>query len=374
MINITNKEKCSGCEACVNICPKNCITMIEDKYGFRYPTVNQSQCSNCNLCESVCPIKKFNKEVYACYAKNKNEYMSSSSGGAFAVIARKVLTNGGLVCGAAFDENFNVKHMIISNLNDLYKLKGTKYVQSEIGSVYKDIKKYLDKRYQVLFSGTPCEVAGLKKYLKNEYSNLITVDLICHGVPSPKIWQDYLNEVKGVNKIKNVSFRNKKEGISNVYVDIEFDNGKILHEKYSENIYINGFINNLYIRPSCNNCQFKGDMRYSDITLGDFWSIDEFHRGFSQGYGTSAVVLHTEKGKKMFNTIKQDLVYTGSTLENATVWNSCYFESVKSDKNANLFFETYKQNGLVSTISSIKNNKKEKNNSILKKIKNKLGM
>lgn len=209
MINITDKEKCSGCEACVNICPKNCITMIEDKYGFRYPTVNQSQCSNCNLCESVCPIKKFNKEVYACYAKNKNEYMSSSSGGAFAVIARKVLTNGGLVCGAAFDENFNVKHMIISNLNDLYKLKGTKYVQSEIGSVYKDIKKYLDKRYQVLFSGTPCEVAGLKKYLKNEYSNLITVDLICHGVPSPKIWQDYLNEVKGVNKIKNVSFRNK---------------------------------------------------------------------------------------------------------------------------------------------------------------------
>ena len=205
MINIKDKSKCCGCSGCMNICPKNAIIMKEDKNGFKYPIVDKEKCINCGLCEKVCPIlnnkKEQQKEIkaYACYNKNIEERLKSSSGGIFILLAKEILKRNGIVFGAAFDENFNVKHISIDNEKDIEKLMGSKYVQSNMGKVYKEVKEFLENGKYILFSGTPCQIEGLKKFLKKDYDKLYTQDIICHGVPSPKIWQMYLEYQKKIS-------------------------------------------------------------------------------------------------------------------------------------------------------------------------------
>ena len=256
MTHLVEKEKCNGCHACYNACPVQAISMQFDAEGFLYPAIDASICIDCGKCDRVCSIQNppaINpyEEAYACYAKNADEHRTSCSGGTFAVLARQVLRDGGIVAGAAFTPTQDVQHITIASEADLWKLKGTKYVQSTIGSCYVQVRNYLKCGKKVLFSGTPCQVAGLKAFLGEEYENLITIDLICHGVPSPGIWRRYLKEVADGEPIALTAFRNKTKGTTNVTLDYRTESGRLIQESYSDSPYIKGFIQNLFVRPSC---------------------------------------------------------------------------------------------------------------------------
>ena len=357
-ISIIKKEQCCGCHACYNSCPKNAIEMVADSEGFLYPQISENKCVNCGKCVQSCPEIKplvLNplEKSYACYAKEEEEHMSSSSGGFFAVLARQILKEGGVVCGAAFDELVRVNHIITDNESDLIKIKKTKYVQSTIGKVYSHIEQLLQRRRNVLFSGTPCQVAGLKMYLGKEYENLICLDLICHGVPSPKVFSRYLMEKGGNHKVTAMSFRNKQKGISNVTLDYWLDNGEKISETYEESLFIKGFIQNLYVRPSCYTCKFKGIKRSSDITIGDFLGIDEFHPGFSNHKGISAVILHSEKALQLFEKIMGALNYVSATSKEIGAWNSCLYHPVKENKNREVFFERWENKSVSECIREL---------------------
>ena len=354
-VSIVAKEKCCGCHACFNICPKNAIKMVADSEGFLYPNISIDVCINCGKCLMCCPgIKSLNlnnlDKAFACYAKEDNEYMSSSSGGFFAVLARKILRDGGLICGAAFDDSVRVVHILTDDNTGLEKIKKTKYVQSTIGNIYLKIKNALVKNKTVLFSGTPCQVAGLKLYLNKDYEKLICVDLICHGVPSPEVFSRYLLEKGGEHKVISMSFRNKNSKNRTRTLNYVLDNGEIVTETYDESPYIKGFIQNLYIRPSCFHCRYKGIKRCSDITIGDFLGINEFHPGFSNYNGTSAIIIHSKKGLQMFNNVKGKLNYIDSLSSEIAAWNSCLCKSVEINPKRKQFFEICQYKNITDSI------------------------
>lgn len=378
---VKNKTDCCGCYACSNICPVNAIDMCSDEEGFWYPVILQDKCINCRQCEKVCPTynrpDSFSaKSSFGCYANKSEELMSSSSGGVFSVIARKIISCGGIVCGAAFNEEMEVVYTIIDSEQDLIRLKGTKYVQSRIGTVYSEIEQLLKTGKQVLFSGTPCQVAGLKSFLKKDYENLFCIDLICHGVPSPEVWRRYLCEISNDKKVKNVVFRNKSKGISNITLDYTLENGEVIQEKYSDSLYIKGFIQNLYLRPSCFECKFKGIDRCSDMTIGDFWAMKEYHPSEYQENGVSAVIIHSDKAEKLFAKISVDMKVVKSSIEEIGCWNECLFSSVQPNLKRTKFFSLLKD---LSVLESIKQcivvdseQKKETNSGFILKIKSKI--
>ena len=379
-ITLINTYDCTGCHACFNRCSLQAIEMRADNEGFLYPFIDENKCINCGSCLDVCPIKKkpseFNeKDAYAAYAKDDNEHASSSSGGIFAVLARYILKNSGYVCGAAFDEGMTLKHILTNKEDDLNRIKGTKYVQSEINGIYSQIKELLEKGTTVLFGGTPCQVGGLKSYLNKEYNSLLTVDLICHGVPSPMVLSRYLNEVGGENVVTGMSFRDKTCGLSDVYLTYDLSNGQTIREKYSESEYIKGFIQNLTIRPSCFRCKFKGLNRCSDITIGDYWGLNDYHPEMITKMGTSAVLIHSLQGKKYYDLVKKDLEYVESKPESVSFWNTCVKKSVEYNPSREEFFKnlekmTIKEN--VNKLYKITENKPVKMtfaNRVIRKVK-----
>lgn len=374
-----NKTNCCGCYACENVCPVGAITFVNDEEGFWYPHVDEGLCVKCGMCVKVCPCINTPKvlsvkETYACYAKDKQELMTSSSGGAFAVLAREVLKNGGYVCGAAFDDNFAVAHKVIHSEDQLNELKGTKYVQSRIGTVYSEIKTLLGQNQFVLFSGTPCQVAGLETYLNREYKNLITVDLICHGVPSPQVWQDYLSEISEGKNLTGVSFRNKEKGISSSTMDFLFDDGSSIQTSVSDNPYYKGFINNYYLRPSCFECKFKGIERCSDITIGDFWAVKEYYPEFAGEYGNSSIIIRTEKARNLFANVKNRINMISVQEKFLPVWNECLLKSVEHTEKREKFYEQKREFSLISLVSLLNVSKTplKRKEPIIKKLINKL--
>lgn len=308
MINILDKHNCSGCSACVSVCPKMCISFQPDKEGFLYPQVNASNCIECGLCEKVCPFQDSPKErlpIKSLAAINPDywERNQSSSGGIFSMLAHKVLNDGGVVFGAAFDDDWSVKHIAIERTGDLHRLQGSKYVQSSIGNAFHSVKENLVQGRKVLFSGTPCQVAGLKKYLRTDYENLLTVDIICHGVPSPMVWQDYLSCLGDKKTICDIHFRDKCNGWINYSVSISYGEEKAIGEPFYANLFMRGFLNNLYLRPSCYKCKVKGGRSGSDITLGDFWGIENVVPEIHDDQGVSAVLANTPRGQRMLESI-----------------------------------------------------------------------
>ena len=366
-VSIIKKEKCCGCHACYNICPQSAINMFKDSEGFLYPSISVDKCINCGRCVQSCPgikfpeINNFNR-AYACYAKNKVEHLSSSSGGFFSVLARQILQENGEICGAAFD-GVKVKHIVTNNSMDLDKIKKTKYVQSTIGEAYSQVEKTLKKGKTILFSGTPCQVAGLKLFLGKDYDNLVCIDLICHGVPSPEVFARYLSEKGKNHKIIAMSFRNKHPGERNRTLDYFLDNGDKISETYEESLYIKGFIQNLYVRPSCFQCNYKGIKRCSDITIGDFLGIDEFYPEFSNYMGTSAVILHSEKGIEMFEKIKEHLEYIEVTSDEVGAWNPCIYRSVDKNTKREKFFEIWHYKTITETITELQETNQNKSQS-----------
>ena len=316
MINIEDKTKCCGCTACANICPKNCIKMVEDEEGFVYPKVDKAKCIECNLCESVCPMesifpKEENKlecETYAFQILDEKILKYSASGGFFYELSKYVLSKNGYVCGAIYDKNFEVVHYITNNLNEIKYFSGSKYVQSNLNSIFKELKKFLDSGVLVCFSGTVCQVNGLKKYLRKGYKNLITVDLVCAGVPSPKLWKEYRNyqQIVHNSEIKSVNFRNKTYGYSNSTMKIEFKNGNIYSKSGRIDPMMYLFVNGFVKRPACYSCPFKGLERNSDFTIFDSWSAEKILNIKLDNKGWTSVIVHSKNAKEILKNFKEE--------------------------------------------------------------------
>ena len=323
MIQILDKSQCCGCTACVSICPKQCITMREDEEGFLYPVVDSSHCIDCNLCKKVCPElypKEMREPLHVYAAKHKNEQvrLASSSGGIFTLLAEKIIDEGGVVFGVRFNNNWDVVHDYTETMEGLAVFRGSKYVQSYMGDCYLKAKSFLEQGRKVMFTGTPCQIAGLKNFLRKDYDNLLTVDVVCHGVPSPKVWQVYLDEIArkgGKNsvlshpivektEINHIDFRSKSIGwkkysfaltLSKATADGE-KNTVLLSSIFTENPYMNAFLSNLSLRPSCYDCPAKAGKSGSDITIADFWGIEDVLPEFDDDKGISLVLSYSEKG------------------------------------------------------------------------------
>lgn len=341
MEEIISKKNCTGCTACATICPKGAISFIEEKDGFKYPTINQKKCINCGACKKICPVlnSKENQSInesYVAFNKDDKEKENSSSGAIFSTIANYILENGGIVIGAAFDENNKLNHIAVTNKNELEKLKGSKYLQSNLGNIFSFIKEnILDKK--ILFVGTPCQVAGIKTIIKNK--NLLCIDVICHGVPSPKLFEKYIKELEEQNndKLINYNFRDKSTGWDNYSNTALFKNNKVT-ELSKDNKYMQLFLSDIALRESCYNCNFKLGNKYSDITLGDFWGVQKYYPEMYNKKGVSAIIINTEKGKEIFKKIKSNLEYKECKLEEIISGNPSLKKSVEYPKKRNNFF------------------------------------
>ena len=346
MIEIKDKSLCSGCSACKNICPKNAIEMIEDECGFKYPKINRELCINCGLCNKVCPIlnKKIgenNPKCYACYNKDEKTRMNSSSGGIFSLLATEILNRNGVVFGAAFNNDFSLTHQYIEKIEDLDKLRTSKYLQSNIGDSYKQVKKFLNSDRYVLFTGTPCQIEGLISYLGKNYDKLYTQDIICHGVPSPKVWKKYLEYREKIDKEKpkKINFRDKKQEGWKMF-SLSF---KYKEKEYSKNqkqdLYMKAFLKDVCLRNSCYNCSFRKKQRLSDITLADYWGIEKIHPELDDNKGTSLVLVNSNKGKKLYSAINRLIISKEVTIEDAIRSNKALIKSPNLNKNRNKFFK-----------------------------------
>lgn len=355
MIHIDRKEDCCGCTACESICGRNAITLISDHEGFSYPKVDQQKCIECHLCEVVCPIisrkkgidKLENQHFYAVRHKDEDILMNSSSGGAFSAIAQAVLEHGGIVYGATYDDNMVVRHVAIEKMEDLWKLWGSKYVQSDIRGVFLEIKQMLASGRFVLFSGTPCQVEGLRLFLKKEEKGLLTIDLVCHAVSSPMLFHNYIDylQKKYNHRITwmNMRDKTKKGWVHNSPVKIWLDNGKSYWIKDNMVSWISVFSSHLTNRPSCHECKFSNMARPGDITLADFWDENKAHPEFFSKKGTSSCILNTQKGEKFFEIIKDNLVISEVTKSDSM--QPCLNSPTPVSPYRAEFWRCYSQNG-----------------------------
>lgn len=376
MIEIKEKKNCCGCNACVQVCPKQCISMKEDREGFLYPEVNKDICVDCHLCEKICPIlnqgmKREPLKVYAAINKDEKVRMQSSSGGIFTALAEHVIKLGGVVFGARFDEQWQVKHDYTETMEGLATFRGSKYVQSQIGNTFQEVEQFLKAGRKVLFSGTPCQIAGLLNFLRKEYDNLLTVDFICHGVPSPMVWRRYLKEEvarqceknsvlnypiseKDV-RVEDISFRNKRLGWKkySFALTLSTTNGsgkKIQFCSYApitKNEYLRGFLSNVFLRPSCYSCPVKSLKSGSDITLADFWGIQSDSK-FADDKGTSALIVNTALVQDIIHGLNIDVYET--SIESVASNNRCYFKSTHKPDNRVKFMQALQRKTVVSSI------------------------
>lgn len=366
MIEIKEKDSCTGCHACANICPKQCIAMEKDSEGFLYPVVDTKQCINCGVCEKICPILNGktavlgrNNKAYAAKNNNIDTRLKSSSGGVFTAIAESVIDNGGVVFGAVFDKDFNLIHKYAETKEELSSFRGSKYVQSIIGETYKQAKGFLEQGRTVLFTGTPCQIGGLYSYLGKEYENLITQDLICHGVPSPMVWRKYLEyrEELAHSSVRRMSFRHKNSGWKTYSVSFEFSNDTEYVAKLSEDPYMKVFLRNLCLRPSCYNCAFKTKHRQADITLADFWGIENVLPEMDDDKGTSLLVINSENGLRVLNFINNCLTLHKVDLDDAINNNSSMIQSVSLSKKRDLFMNKIQHKPFIKAYGKVYNDK-----------------
>lgn len=311
--NVFNTDDCTGCNACVNACPVDAL-QVEIKKGFSYPVLNEDKCIHCNKCARVCPVYNAKelpipKKAFAMRIENNADVLkNSSSGGVVSALANCVLADDGVVVGASFNDEFEVEHIVVDNVNDLQKIRKAKYVQSSLLNVYEPIKSALDEGKKVMFTGTPCQVAAIKSSFNSE--NLLTVAIVCHGVPSPVKWSEHLKATEQEHnaKLVAVDFRDKSSGWKNYQMKYEFDNDEIALINPSTDKYMRDFYHNKSLRPSCGNCYFKAGNSGADITIGDFWGFDILSPKLDDNTGMSVVTVHTDKGQKFVKESKINVV------------------------------------------------------------------
>lgn len=318
MIRIQKKEDCCGCHACAQICPGKCIEMRPDEEGFLYPRIDAAACVQCGLCEQVCPILHPQPEpqgkqpaAYATINRDETVRRESSSGGVFTALAEQVLAQGGVVFGAAMTaDQHGVHHIAVESLEGLAALRGSKYLQSTIGDTYARAKQALHAGRKVLFTGTPCQIEGLRRFLRGrEEPNLLCVDLICHGVPSPRVWETYVSEQETCAgaPARRTFFRHKKYGWKTFALFLEFSNNKAYEHVLGEDVFLQAFLRNACLRPSCHACAFKKLNRASDITVADYWGVEAQHPEMDDDKGTSLVLVHSAKGQACLDAVRPAL-------------------------------------------------------------------
>lgn len=345
MINISDKQKCCGCNACGDVCPKDAITFKTDIEGFWYPEVNKETCIDCGLCENVCPIiniidlKKndYQKPAHTIAAVNKNMRVrwNSTSGGAYTAFAETMLEQGGYVSGAIYNEGFTGVHNYVSNNPvDLDKLRSSKYLQSNAEGLFKEIKGLLLKGEKVLACGTPCQMAALRSFLRKNYENLIIVDFICRGVNSPKVYRAYLDslEKKYNSKVVYVKAKNKELGWRNLTRKVTFENGQSYYGVHMQDDFRRGYHTNVFCRPSCYDCQFKDFPRIADITIADYWGIEKVDKNLDMNIGTSMILLNSNKGIAFFENVKEKLDYRETAFESILGGNIALRKSIEPAK------------------------------------------
>ena len=337
MLLNSQKSTCCGCTACASICPKQAIAMIPDENGFIYPHINPEKCVNCNLCETVCSYQNqipasSDQKVFVAVADN-TDLLESASGGLFASFAKTILAKGGVVYGSAmqyYNEQLHIRHIKVTDESDLYLLKGSKYVQSNMQDVFPDVLSELKRGTTVLFSGTPCQVSGLKGFLRKDYPNLFTIDIICHGVPSEQLFQQYISfeEEKHKSKIINFRFRDKKQGWQ-LHGAMTFENGETIYFEPEKSSYYQMFLNSYTYRENCYSCPYASDHRPGDITIGDYWCIDLVHFEYlsenggqiDHEKGVSCMIVNNSKGLELLDTFGTGIKCWTSSYENASKYN-----------------------------------------------------
>lgn len=314
------QDLCYGCRACEQICPHSAVHMIVNEEGFIYPEIDSTKCINCGLCEKVCPTQDVNKErilhgvpteCYAAWNNNIEERLQSTSGGLFFLLASYVIEHGGVVYGCTMNNDLMAQHIRVSSLEDLNSLRGSKYMQSDTLATFSQVKSDLKKGYNVLYSGTPCQIAGLRSFLMADYNNLYTIDLVCHGTPSPIVFKEHLNYLSNKYKsnVTSFFFRAKKKSGWRSYVKYSFENGKIIYKRAGEDFYFCGFCEGWFNRSSCFLCEYSQTKRVGDITLSDFWGGERFIKKLQKQrkYGYNLVICNTERGKQLFDLIKKKI-------------------------------------------------------------------
>lgn len=374
MISLKRKENCCGCSACQQICPQRSITYLADEEGFSYPHIDMDTCIDCHLCESTCPVLNPEQdrtpiEVYAAYNNNKEIRANSSSGGIFTLVAEEIIDKNGIVFGVRWNSDWDAVFDYTDKKEDLHLFRGSKYVQAELGDTFQKVKKFLSERIPVLFTGTPCQIAGLRKYLKKDYPNLLLMDVICEGVPSPKVWKKYLSEevssykkklVKSKTRnrtdsyiIDNITFRDKEKGWKNFGLTIyghfksDLTDNPIKMERRSP--YLLALFNYLHLRPICYTCPFKKCKSYSDITIADYWGIHIHHPEMDDNKGTSMVFINTNKGKKIFPLEKTTFLKT--SYEENFYFNNIV-TSVEKHRNRDKFYSKIDECKSIKTLLS----------------------
>lgn len=348
-MEITKSELCTGCHACFSVCPRHCITMQPNGEGFSYPIVDGSLCIECHRCQKVCPVNQSSKaenngihKAFAVSSKDACEKRNSSSGGIFSLLCRQVLQEGGVVVGAAFDESYrSVRHRIVSSYDEIGILRGAKYSQSDIGDCFIQIKELLRSHQKVLFVGTPCQTEGLVSFLGGKSDDLLLVDMICHGVPSPLVWRTYLNarvRQYGTEPIF-VSFRDKSLGWKMYSVKMYFANGKHYQATHYEDLFMRGFIyKDLYLRESCYACSFKKENRVADLTLGDLWGAGRFCPDWDDDSGLSMILVHSDKGMTALEKVFEDADGREIDFDEAVKANPAVTASARRPSERDAFF------------------------------------
>jgi coenzyme F420-reducing hydrogenase beta subunit len=352
---ICNMDRCCGCGACGNVCPKNCISFQANDEGFLYPTIDKDSCINCEVCKKVCPVNSevsfsdhdFIQHGYAMYTLDEDIRKNSSSGGIFKLCAMEILCRGGVVFGVILEDNCRrAVYAKATNDEELSALLGSKYMQAEVGYIYRAVRAELQSGKDVLFAGVPCQIAALKKYLNRDYENLFTIGLICHGVPSPLLWNKYHNHLQSKRKrfkyIAKTNFRSKKYGWYNYGLHIVWNDGVSFFEPKEYNSYLQMFFSDVCLRKSCYQCKFKGLKQDSDITLGDFWGIHEYDLDMFDNKGTSIVLTHSPKGEILLDKLKSLSFVKCEIIDYVDVFsnhNDAMTHSADMPKNRTAFFE-----------------------------------
>lgn len=359
LYEIAGKRSCTGCGACVCVCPVGCIQMVENKEGFFYPVIDHTQCIGCKKCYKVCPNEPEDDEdvvaVLAGYSHNRDIRLTSSSGGVFTHLAEEVLKRNGVVFGVAMQKSQAVV-CAVENIEEIPKLRGSKYVQSWVGNAYRQVEKYLKEGRWVLFSGTPCQIAGLYRVLKKEYMRLITVDFVCHGISSPQVLEKYLKERGNGKRISEIVFRDKTEGWNKFSMKLKWEDHTVSRTSMEEDLYLQSFLKNLNLRSSCFSCKFRKIHRRSDITLGDLWGANEVVNGWTEDLGYSLILIQSKKGKELLESIKEKIVAVPVELSQVMLHNASLTTSPWDEYSRDLFFKNLKKYDLQRCISKAETN------------------
>ena len=344
-MHIENKYNCTGCGACYNICQKGAIKMQGDEYGFYKPVIDKEKCINCGLCEKVCPLNKYKSnnidkpKVFVFQNDDKDILYKCASGGAFAKFAKYVVEQGGTVYGVIYDENMVVSHSRAESLIDLEKMYSSKYVQSDTRKTFRSAKEDLENGKLVLFSGTPCQIAGLKSFLQKDYENLITVDLVCHGVPSPLVFekykQEFMTKLPATEKLLNVNFRSKVEGWKEELTTTTTTTTTTIDAKWDN--FMRAFLRNLSLNESCTICQFNKLPRVADLTIADFWGVNDFDESLNDNRGLSIVLVNNLRGNSFLEKLPKECFLSEVSLDFVIKYNKTICGSTIPNKNRQAF-------------------------------------